>query len=104
MSYDVITKIEIVHERPAEFPAITICVLNLFETPQARLLLNEIASDYNLNPQNESVKITFLAQMKAASTDYDEEQKRHLNFDFEHNLETCFFGTSNCKSSLTWYV
>ena len=103
MSFDVITKIEFVHERPSEFPSITFCDLNFFATPQARLLLDQIARDYDLNPQNDSFMITTLAKMYAASPNLDERQKRNLNFDFKQNLQECSFSKNDCIQKLTWY-
>lgn len=103
MSFDVITKVELVHERPWEFPSITFCDLNFFATPQARLLLDQIAKDYNLNPQNDSIKIATLAKMYAASQNIDDRQKRNLNFVFEQNLQECSFAKNNCIKKLSWY-
>jgi hypothetical protein len=85
---------------------VTLCDLNIFESPQARLLLEQIASDWNLNEQNQTEKINMLAKMYAASSNLDERQKKNLNFIFDMNLQECFFGSLgtrvNCMNELTW--
>jgi len=46
--YEVVSKIEIINEKPIEFPAVTICNANPFTTPYAQDLLSNITTgNYN---------------------------------------------------------
>lgn len=106
LSYDVISKSEVIHERPTQFPTLTICDLNLFESPQARLLIEYVNQTYNLDTQNplDATQIMNLAKSYAASSALDERQKKNLGFNLEQNIEECTFGGSeNCLNNLTWY-
>ena len=51
--YDIVTKLDVINQRPADFPVITICNSNPFTTKGAQDLISNIAvSNYGIDIDN----------------------------------------------------
>ena len=109
-SYEVVFKIEIVNEKPIEFPAITICNANPFTTLSAQDLLNNIttfnyAKNVNTFSSDGIFNVSFvyeMGRMYASRNQYKTVDKKR--FGTELNISQKYFNNQLLTSSdFTWY-
>lgn len=102
--YDVITKTNVVYERPSQFPAVTLCDNDQFTTSDAQLFLINISRTYNLSfsNSNDLHSIITLAQMRAANPlAYTNEWRQKLGL--RRSQIVCSFFTTDCSKDLEWF-
>ena len=95
MQHGKISKIEIIYERPTEFPAVTFCDNQPFTTQIARDLVN----GFKANSRSETIRF-FLALMNASSPSFGDEKRKQLGLN--KNQITCSFFNVDCKNDLHW--
>lgn len=110
-SFEVVSKIEIVNEKPIEFPAITICNANPFTTLSAQDLLNNItvfnyAKNVNTFTSDEifnNVSFVYeMGRMYASRNEFQTIDKKRLGN--ELSIPQKYFNNQLLTSSdFTWY-
>jgi hypothetical protein len=101
--YDVISKIEILNERPSNFPVVTICDNNPFTTLYAQGLLNffniiNLNSNISYNEAYVGINYAFNDAKIHAKANYDENVQKKLGFPFE-SIHSCYFNSRPCNMS-----
>ena len=111
--YKVVTEIEIVHEKPTEFPVITICNSNPFNSQKAQDLISfiikkNLLSNTSPEPHNLSQTLgTFydiyeMTRMYAKRDDYSDEKRKQLTNGFF--ILNCLFNRQSCgQQNFTQY-
>ena len=115
-SHDVNSKIELINERPAPFPAITICDNDPFSSDSAQNLLQSIGvsalgSDINTSTFKEaytySKTLTKLAKMYVSSPNFTNEDRQSLASNLLDLIAECYFDNQDCEENFTafsnWY-
>jgi hypothetical protein len=108
LEYEVITKTNMIYQRPTKFPAVTLCDNDQFTTRDAELFLKEIAAKNNLSftNKNDLEKIIILGQMKAANPSYSDDMRKKLGLS-RNQIECSFNGSptnaADCKNDLHWF-
>ena len=102
LEYGVVTSIEMVEERPALFPTISICDLNKFETNDSADLIKDVYfKEYGIN-LTEKIKnyqdvvlfyedVYKLASAKAANPSFGDSNRKKLGFNLADILGWCLF-------------
>ena len=113
-NWEYVTKIDVIQEIPMEFPAVTICNLNIYATDYAQRLLNQILLQFwnisEINAINESysynefLNIKYLFQMAAMSDNFTDENRRNFSLPLNDFLINCNFGLNKCSAKeFDWY-
>ena len=109
--YELVSKIEVINERPAQFPAITICSSNPFSSEQSQSLIEKIVDesigvDYFANltyweAYYQMTNLTHLAKMFVqTSAEYAQKgNKSTLGFNLHNVTQNCMFNQKWCS----WY-
>ena len=102
LEFNVITNIEMIDERPVEFPTITVCDLDKFQTYQAAELIREIyyseykialGEDYEyfINLLDYYPNVYKLATAKAANPSFGNSSRKKLAYDLKNTLFRCSY-------------
>ena len=111
-SWEYVTNIDIIQEVPTEFPAISICNLNIYVTDYAKSLLNQIllqvANISRRNTINESylnsLRTKYLFHFISMSDNFTDENRRNFSLPLKDFLIDCNFGISKCSADeFDWY-
>jgi hypothetical protein len=106
LAYDVVSRIRIIYEKPAEFPAVTICDNNQFTTEKGLDLVNVFYNSItcqnplysNLSRQLECSKT--LAAGVVTDPLYRYEYTKHLGLNL--NQISCVYNNVNCTDDMRW--
>ena len=106
-SWEYVTNIDVIQEVPTEFPAITICNLNIYESEFAQQLLKQIFSNLG-NISNDSyyhsVTTKYSFQFISMGDNFNDENRRNLSLPLKDFLIDCNFGLSKCSAEeFDWY-
>ena len=112
-TYDVVSKIEMVYERPTIFPAVTICDVNPFTTQQAQdFIQNIILTEYGFDIDPSTVDTytaqymlgTVALQAKVELANRSDSFKKTLGFSLD-TFFSCSFDKAICNKSadFRWY-
>ena len=126
--YEVVTKIEVIDEKPTQFPAVTICNLNLLATDYAKQNFIDIITFSKDNNSDDPLKNLFKAkltdlyvleflnssfysyfkakyliertifQFNSMSGNFTDENRRNYSLPFEDILMSCIFNGRPCES------
>jgi hypothetical protein len=102
LEYGVVTNIEMIDERPVEFPTITVCDLDKFQTYQAAELIREIYytvyniglgddSEYFIDLLSTYPYVYKLATAKAANPSFGNSSRKKLAYDLKNTLFRCSY-------------
>ena len=110
--YDVVTKIRVIDQVPLEFPTITICSLNPFESEFASEIFRNITLDEHKFDLNSNASLSsfprffnwlFITHLKALRDAYNpsfgDKNRKALGFDLEKSLFYCSFNYISCSHS-----
>ena len=105
LSYEVVTQIRVVYERPTQFPAITICDNEAFKTYDAQILYEKIATQSGHNMKyiskvNETLNL--LVKMYVASSHMSDDERKKLGFK-RSLIMLCRYFNDACDDSLHWF-
>ena len=112
--YDVISKLEVVHQRPTTFPVVTFCDNNAFSTYIAEYFMQQAmfevyGEDLNANLTFEEAttrigKIRDLAKLRVASPSVLADDKKLFGFPL-YTVSSCIFNKIACNltTDLQWY-
>lgn len=118
LEYQVVTKIRLVSEKPVTFPAVTICNLNPFVTPEANQFILDYFSNYYgynftnqfdfndyFNEKNASIMQTFeRMRQKVAEPNFGDSEKQKFGLNLENFISECYFNNIDCNmSEFRWY-
>jgi len=91
-----VSKIEMIYERPTEFPAVTFCDNQPFTT---QIGLDHVESFQNRSFNN-SLSLFMLATMDASNPSFGDEKRKQLGL--KTDQITCRFFNGDCKNDLHW--
>ena len=110
--YELISKIQVINEKPAIFPGVTICNINPFSSMQSQMLIEKkFLQVYNVSIDslnytemfNKLRRVSELTKMYANSPQYSDEQRKNLSMDFNLFVPRCRFNQKPCdKNDLNW--
>ena len=101
LQYGVTSQIGVVYELPTEFPAVTICDANQFNSKQSENFMypiytnNKIGSDWT--------NLYTLSKMAASDPNYNDSNRKQLGFNIGEYKLTCKFNETDCVGDLHWY-
>ena len=105
LNHEVVTNIDIIKENPTEFPAVTICNLNLFVTDYALDKLKKFKKDYltvlPINEKNYLVKpkkIDIRKEFQEYSMNPANADRKNYSYPFEDTLIECNFDSIDCTA------
>jgi len=111
LNYDTVSKIDIINEKPTEFPALTICNTNPFTTSTAQLLISNITItnygyDINKFTAQEVLKnfsyVNEMTRMYVSQNSYGDSKRKLLGNPI--GIQDCSFNSKPCSSTdFTWY-
>ena len=110
-AFETVSKIDILNEKPTEFPALTICNANPFNTKTAEQLISNITlTNYGKDIENftyseifnNSMDVFEMARMVSSQRTYGDSKRKLLgNF---LDIKNCSFNNRACSSAdFTWY-
>ena len=113
LSYDVVTKTQIIAETKSTFPTVTLCGITPLMTKFAENITEFYINKYNLfNFTNETLNdylsqlviANFLAQLQVNIPDYDDENRKQLGFNLNDSLMHCTYNQNACSTlDFEWY-
>ena len=112
LNWEFVTKIEVIREIPTEFPAVTICNLNIYGTEFAKNIVDNIVKEKknNLSFSNiseafyNSDQVFFLFQQTVMSTNFTDENRKNLSLPLEDFLIHCRYGFEICDTDkFDWF-
>ena len=95
LQYGTVSKIEMIYERPTEFPAVTFCDFQPFTTQNGR----DLVINFKASSRSETIRF-FLALMNASSPSFGDEKRKQLGLN--KNQITCSFFNVDCTTDLHW--
>jgi hypothetical protein len=105
LDYEVVSQIEVVYEKPTQFPTVTICDNDPFTSKDAQYLYELVAKQTGnevngMSKMNKS--LNYLVQMYAASPALSDAERKKLGFD-QSLIYYCRFYSSRCDDAFHWY-
>lgn len=101
LDYEVTSQIGVVYELPTDFPAVTLCNANQFNSLESQLLMESIMEFNSL--ENQWSNLNKLTTMAASSPNLTDTYRKKLGFDKNDFELTCTFNQANCTDDLHWY-
>ena len=103
LSYGTVTTFENKVEMPAEFPAITLCNLNAFQSDFALNMLGQIKSLFPPNVVLDKIEERLL-YLSFVSSRFNDTTKKLISFSMKETLISCRFNGQPCYSNdFDWY-
>lgn len=109
LNYPVIVDVQLVHESPTYFPAITICNLNQFNNKRSKNFIDQIINSYNLTNKNlNSIKYTQelneLLKREIKHLNLNESTLKLLGYTIDEMLISCSFNHLKCDvNDFEWF-
>ena len=94
---DIVSKIQVVYEKPTEFPAVTFCDSQPFTTQKSVEFVNNFQKSPDCKANNCS---KHHASLKVFESFYTEEKRKQLGLKL--NQISCSFNNSPCTANLNW--
>ena len=101
LAYDVVIKIEVVYERPTQFPSVTFCDNNPFTTLESQQLFENISNIFNLSLTSLDFSVYYLALMKVANPDFGDVNRQLLGLSLDNII--CIYAENDCLTDLKHY-
>ena len=101
LDYEVTSQIGVVYELPTDFPAVTLCNANQFNSKESETLMGSIMESNSL--YDEWSNLNKLTTMAASSPNLTDTYRKKLGFDKNDFELACLFNQLNCSGDLHWY-
>ena len=108
LNREYITKIDIIQEIPTEFPAVSFCSTDMYQTKYAQDLVDKIWSKnrsyFEMMSKYNSYFLEFLLRLLYHANLTEEQQRRNFSTSLDDFLVDCYYGLYKCKADeFSWF-
>lgn len=109
LRYPVLVDIQLIHESPTIFPAITLCNLNQFNPTRSKYLTDRIINKHNLTFGNENAveytqKVSEQLKLEIKYMNLNESELKSLGYTIDEMLLSCSFNQIKCDlNEFEWF-